>query len=434
MKETEEEVITVLTTEILSEVPESSKENVVFLTEQLKPADLAKFNPLVVALNHLKKLKNIKYDPKDKATIQAFKDAKKDIGAFNTSVKSTKTVLKADYLKITRGLDTIQNTFLEESRNIKDELFKNFDVYLKAEEANKKAKEDKKDAARNAELLKLKEDHAIQELQVDGQNAYNKIKYDIISAAKNVSISNLNALSLDSVKRQIQNFIDLTYDREIIGHFEVGQARHDKLSKEQADELKILFADTYAQTIKLYKERRDELQVVEDGRLKSEREKGQLEGFERVKPQEDIKDMKPLGFENQTGITSMDVAANKARNPINVDMEKAGEAIMRPEGPVVPDKTTFHRESSGPDDGRNLSPSEIAEAFKVQPSGPPSPPPSNKETIKDLIDALRNIRDVHCDDLREGLKNNDNALEIVLNIQSMLDKLINYVQPKFDKL
>lgn len=282
MEETKEKELLILTDEIVDHFDDVTKENVTYLTENLGAKELQVFNPLVLAIMDLQKLKNVKYDPKKETeTVQQYKDAKKDIGAFNSSLSKAKKTIKDPLLKLTRGIDAINNSFAGESKEIRKELDGNFKAYLDKQAKIKAEKEAKAEAERNKKINELAEQNKQQQLLIDRGNTYNKIKYDIVSNAKNRAVSNMNQLSLDAVKKQLANFRSFDYDHEIVKHFEVGEDKYETLTPEQDKELRDFFATSYAQLVESYSTRLEELEKVEKERMESQREIGRG-SFERV--------------------------------------------------------------------------------------------------------------------------------------------------------
>lgn len=219
--------IEVLTEEQISVLPDSVRDNVIFLTEEMNPKDLMVLNPAVQTLLKLRergaKLKmKAPVDGKfDKENIQSFVDLKKDIRSFRSGIKETAKKLKEPYAKITKGIISIEKTFVEEGTVVYDVAEKEFDPYIKAEAEKDRIKQEKKDKALNDAILKAEQENKAIILEAEKTKTYNKIKYEIIAEkiteATSDALLNSNESKLKGLK---EDFGGVTFD-EIVSNFRI---------------------------------------------------------------------------------------------------------------------------------------------------------------------------------------------------------------------
>lgn len=214
-KSTKVTEITVLTEEQIIALPDTVKDNVVFLTEKLGSKELITLNPIVVELLTLRELnENLILMPKNSKgdfnedNIQSYKDLKARTKTFNTIIKSSAKELKSEPAKITKGIIAIEKTFLEENKIIQDAAFKKFEEYeaeVSAKAAIAKAKREKKiqDAL---DLEKKLKDEA--NLGLAKSTVYNKVKYEIISKKYIEDVTdavlNFNEIKLINLRDELQ--------------------------------------------------------------------------------------------------------------------------------------------------------------------------------------------------------------------------------------
>jgi len=205
--------ITVLTEEQINQLPDTVKKNVVFLTEEARPKELMKLNPLATELLNLRdkvsKLE-LKRDDKNnitKESIDAYKELKAEQRTFNGKLTATAKILQKPYQDINKGFLEIKKTFKEESDKVKDEAEKIFADY-ETEKAKKAAeKQAKKDAEMNAKIEAANEQTAEITTTMKKSNAINAIKYDRIkdgiSSLVTKSILDANEQALFRLKAQL---------------------------------------------------------------------------------------------------------------------------------------------------------------------------------------------------------------------------------------
>ena len=167
-------------------------------------SEIVYFNPIMESLSKLQEFKELKYDKENKETVQAFKDAKKFIGSFNTSLTGAKKILKDPHIEYNRKVDAIYNFFKQESDNTKNALEVNFEEHLKEEQAKKDAAEAKKKAAELEQIAKLAEENKAQQEKMATQQKHtrkleieaeiNKITFEASTKSPNLNLDGLKAL------------------------------------------------------------------------------------------------------------------------------------------------------------------------------------------------------------------------------------------------
>ena len=221
----------VLSYDIGDNVPKDFKEELDAFLKTSNPNELASFNPIMKALSDLQTLKVLKYDEKnEKETVQSFKDGKKYIGSFNTSLTGIKKILKDPHIEYNRKVDAIYNFFKTESDNTKNALEVNFKVHLDKEEAKKKAADAKKKAAELAEIESLAsanreqaeklnaQKRSTRKLEIEAQ--INSISFDAAAKSPNLNLEGLTLLkksllekTFDSLFKEDDDFTDEENER-----------------------------------------------------------------------------------------------------------------------------------------------------------------------------------------------------------------------------
>lgn len=285
MSKVEEKTVLVLTDDMTETLPAEVQESIVWLSKELRPAELVPFNPVVVALVELQKLADIKYDPENiKESSQEYKDAKKAIGSFNSAVRAAKKEMKGAYDAIGKKILSMEKGFLAEASAVMDTLSEEFKPWLDAEEAKKAAAAKKKQDKLDEEMNALKKQNEEQAIVANRQEVYNKIRYEIILEFAANAITQLNKLNLSSVISMYESYKGVTYDKTVPLSEGVRDNYH-LLSEDQIKTLKNEFDDQVTKVLEAYGNRLVELKDIESNRLASEREKGQLEAPSIV-PQE----------------------------------------------------------------------------------------------------------------------------------------------------
>jgi hypothetical protein len=198
--------IEILTPEQIERLPDTVHDNVVFLTENVRPQELVKLNPLVSELlnmrDHLSKLEVVK-DKDGKITkdsIDDYKELLKTQRSFNGTLTKTAKVLQKPYQDINKGFIEIKKTFKEESDKVKEAAEEIFAEY-EEEKARKAAEQQaKKDAALNAKIEESTKEAEELRRKQEASNVFNQIKYveigERITERTSQAILSLNENSL----------------------------------------------------------------------------------------------------------------------------------------------------------------------------------------------------------------------------------------------
>jgi len=210
LKKTEtpqENLIEVLTSELIESLDVSVKENIVLLSERIGDKAMLPLNPLVTRFQTLLEYNDLKYNSeKKKESVQDYKDAKADIRNFRATVKATKTEMKAKIIETGKAMDNIEKTFVDKATEIHDVLDVNFNEYLEEEKKKVLEAARKKEEARNAVSLALQKEAEETLLKAQKSGAMSKVKYDMILAFKEEKTNELSRLNISSIDRAIELF------------------------------------------------------------------------------------------------------------------------------------------------------------------------------------------------------------------------------------
>ena len=226
MTKTKEEAqsneLVVFTKEQIELLPNGLQKEVNFLSEELQASELLVFNPLVQKLFMCKQLvEGLEYKaPKegekhDKENIQTFVDAKKEIRGFRAELSREVKKIKEPYIAVQKSLVGVEKMI----KSVADELYGNaekvFQPYIDWQEAEKKRKEDEKNAAFLAEVAKAQEQAQQASQQAERESVTNHIKYQVNQHLVNEASRgqmNLDQEGLEKLKIKIlsSNFEVLT--------------------------------------------------------------------------------------------------------------------------------------------------------------------------------------------------------------------------------
>ncbi len=240
--------LVVLTPKQIEELPESVKDNVVFLTEKVGSKDLMKLNPMVTELiairNEGKSIAFIKADEEgkfDKSNIQEFVDIKKRVRTFRAKIKKVGTAMKMEPTKINKAIISIEKIFLAEATEVYDNSEKLFEPYIRAEKEKADVKQKEKDQAL---LDKIKEQKNLADetqLKLDKSNLYNKIKYELINGliteATAEAVTNGSEKFVSESKSKIEAYsyelITTGLNDDILDESVVGELKHYYINAKQ---------------------------------------------------------------------------------------------------------------------------------------------------------------------------------------------------------
>ena len=200
--------------EVGENIPKDFKDELQSFLVVSSESEIVSFNPIMESLSKLQEFKELKYDKENKESVQQFKDAKKFIGSFNTSLTGAKKILKDPHIEYNRKVDAIYNFFKQESDNTKNALEVNFDEHLKEEQAKKDAAEAKKKAAELEQIAKLAQENKAQQEKMANQQKQNRkleIEAEINKITFEASTKSPN-LNLDGLKNLKQELFKKTFE------------------------------------------------------------------------------------------------------------------------------------------------------------------------------------------------------------------------------
>lgn len=204
--------------EIGPNVPKNSLDELKELLSSSQLPEIISLNPAIITLVEMQKFKELKYDKEnEKESVQQFKDAKKAIGSFNSSITKIKGILKEPHISYNKKVDAIFNFFKQESDNTKGALEVNYDEYLKEQERIAKEKEDKKKAAELAQIQELAEKNKEQQekllnqqrasKRIEVEGAINKIGFEVNTKVPTLNIDGLQSLKSEILKKQFSSLL-----------------------------------------------------------------------------------------------------------------------------------------------------------------------------------------------------------------------------------
>ncbi len=209
----EEVEIVIITDEQVDALPQKAVATVRSLKGSLPHAQLQIFIPVVQKYIELRemasklKLERDENGEIKKECIESYKEVKKSIGSFNGDLKREIKKIKDPLNSIKSDVISVENTFKEESDEIKEAVLEEFKEYEDAETKRKEEAKKKKDAALLAQIEEANEETEALKLQQDKMNIYNEIRVnritkDITDATAD-ALDEMNELSLERLKAGI---------------------------------------------------------------------------------------------------------------------------------------------------------------------------------------------------------------------------------------
>jgi len=254
-------------TSSLSVMDEESNKALDHLAGVLTVKDMAHFQPIVELTKGVADILNIKYDPENESTIQAYKDGKRVYGAFNTKLREAKGKLKEPYTQTTKAIDTVFKKFSELYDLSKNHLAEEFKPHLELEKQKKEEREKKKNEAREKEMAELKEQNNEILRKNANTSTFNTIRYEVISAFKEKAIQDLNGLNTTTIQNRIDKIegsdmatLLFESDKDVL------MADFDKLEASQKSQLEDVLLKDKLSIVESYKTRLKELVELENMR------------------------------------------------------------------------------------------------------------------------------------------------------------------------
>ncbi len=305
----EKEVIQVFSEEQIEVLPEEIQTEVAYLSTNVRPSELALFNPVVQALINLEELTSIKYVPltaedpdneKDhKDSIKAYKEAKRIVGSFNSDAGKAKTKMKQPYLEIGKHIVSFERACKDRAKLILMSIQAEFKPYLDAEEAKRLAVIKKKDDAINARANDALEVVASQKAQIDQVKYLNIAKYDVIMTSKAAHTAELNSLSLTAIEKALGDIKHWNFLVVVVHNELMGQDNWDKLTEAQQNDVKNDYDNYVSEITSLYQSRKEELVIKNSNAINAAKVEGNLQGQLEATKAEDVP-QEPVSFVQDT--------------------------------------------------------------------------------------------------------------------------------------
>ena len=263
--------IIIITEEQVDALPEKAVATVRSLKGSLPQAQLQIFIPVVQQYIELRELASTVKLEKDaegnitKESIEVYKAAKKAVGAFNGELKRKMKDVKDPLNLILADVRKVDNTFKEESDNIKEAITTEFQPYEDEIARKKKEADDKKNAALKAEVDAANEAAEFERQKNLKSEVINKLKYGEIMEGitqKTVdAVADMNPRSLEQYLHAVRN----TDFADIKGRYDV-----TVIDAETLESIEASFAKARAGAINLIDERlakyaEDQKRAIEDG-------------------------------------------------------------------------------------------------------------------------------------------------------------------------
>jgi hypothetical protein len=166
------ETITVVSTEHFKSLPEETQKMITALSSDFGKDQMNTFNPLVEAMATMEGFNNLKYVEDDTEAIEQYKGAKKFSGSFNSSTREAKKKLKAPFLATGKKLDAIEKTFLARSKEIMENVNKEFQPYLDAKAEKAAIALAKKNKATSDKIKELSESQINQNIVIQRSKTF----------------------------------------------------------------------------------------------------------------------------------------------------------------------------------------------------------------------------------------------------------------------
>lgn len=198
----ENQELEILTEEQINKFPEKVKEEIVYLTENVRPKELAKLNPIISRLLNIKdRVEKLEFIPADEEgkfdvdNIKEYKSIKSEIGSFNGDLGRAGKALKKPYNDIKSAIVAIEKTFKSISDETKEQILTKFSDYEEEQKRIAKEKEERKNKALLDKISNAENAAAEAKKANEKSTVYNKIKYELITEK---IVNNVNNLILNA--------------------------------------------------------------------------------------------------------------------------------------------------------------------------------------------------------------------------------------------
>lgn len=226
---------------------------------------------------------------------QDYKDAKKVLGSFNTSLREAKKTLKAPFQDYLKKVDVMHNLFKGEYDNTYEAINGNFESALAYEDWIKEQRRKKAEAETTAKIEDLSEqnkeladklEHQQRDVQV--AQAFNRIKYTIIGEKHGEILTNKHKWNKDYLIEQLAIHEQINFE-SILNEADIEDEIYDQFTEEQLDELMKEFVNAHSMWQKVIQ---DEITTRENAeKLKRYDDGDELPAFAK---QEDVAPKPPV--------------------------------------------------------------------------------------------------------------------------------------------
>lgn len=198
-----------ITYDVENSIPKEFIEKLELLVPQFHGNDIVLFTPLIEKVNELQAIKQLLYNAEDyDASDRLYIDNNKLIGAFNSTIKEIKSLMKQPQISKNKLLDQIFEIFENEGKNTRGALETNFKPLLDKREEIKNAKETEKKKVELEAISKLNDTNSLLTEQLANQTkatAMTTAENAINSILTNIALKlpNLNKEGLEQLKENV---------------------------------------------------------------------------------------------------------------------------------------------------------------------------------------------------------------------------------------
>lgn len=259
-KENKQE-INIFSTEQLQILDSETQKEIVFLSDNLPTKELLILNPLVSKLIEIQSYRDtIKYVADDKESIEAYKEASKDLKATIKLITETKSTIKRPLDALGKSVLAIEKTSKSIVEDVITTIDYEFSEYLKKEEERKEAARLKREEKEREKVRELEEQSRQANQMLVKTNILNSLKYEIPDAFSNEVMTALESYSVSAL-------IDLQSRFNGEGLFESKLSEIDKdkiLSEEEMEICKTIFDKKISDGMILISRRIDQLKLIQE--------------------------------------------------------------------------------------------------------------------------------------------------------------------------
>lgn len=280
--------IEIFSLEQLNVLSEEAKTSIIELSNNLPSKELLVLNPLVAKLLKIKELTKIQFVPlpedatkeqkeAHKASIEEFKDAKKQIVELKKQNGEAKSAIKKPLDLLGKQVLTIEKSIEKIGKEVLDEIEKTFKPYIDDEAAKAKAKADAKTEKANEAINALSEENKAQANTFKKSTLITFLKYEMLTETKTEVSNAIDNYALDNLFA-VRNGLSLKTFETLSAGKEL-----DLLNEEELKNIKELFTKEIEQLTKNINVKITALQLEKTNEKLSDTVEQQTEQLEAVK-------------------------------------------------------------------------------------------------------------------------------------------------------